>query len=164
MNQLTGILVLLMATALSGSATVIFSSFGEGGLTAASVSITDGIVNVQVSSAELQSDVDLSITALLGSQGTLVFSPIAYSHNTLPSPPFSLGGIDFPALPSRSIFRERFTITQIEADRLSALSFVTLSLPSGGSANQLRLSRSIPEPSSLVLCSLVGFTFWGRRR
>ena len=164
MKHSISILILFVVTALSGQATVLFSSFGQGGPTFASVSVTDATLTIRVTSTELQSDADLSVIALFGSQGTLVFSPIAYSHITLPSPPFSMGGIDFPAQSSRSIFSETFTISQIEADRLRELSFVTLSFPSGGSENQLRLSNSVPEPSSLVLCSLVGFMLWGRRR
>lgn len=161
---LVGIFCLLTAQSLQGA--VLFSALPNSEGVFSTVEIFDDRASVLVSTAAEFIGADISVESLLGDPASLLVLQITNTPlATLPSPPFTLGGIEYPGSPSRLIYEQEFALTETQVAEFAVLDTVTLSF-SGGSLNapvSLTLT-SIPEPNSLSMLALAGLATGFHRR
>ena len=151
-----GILCIVGVGSLQGS--TIFSALPNSEGVFATVEITRDQARVLISTSSEFIGADISVESLLGDPvSVLLFQITDVPLVTLPSPPFTLGGIDYPGSPSRLIFDQDFTLTETQVAQFADVGTVDLLFSGGSLAEPVRLSlSSIPEPSSFSMLALAG--------
>ena len=166
MKALCTILILCIFAVQFAHGATVFTALPNDEGVSSTVEITDNTAMVFISISTEFIDADIRVESLLGDPASLLtFLITDVALVTLPSPPFTLGGIDFPATPSQLLFEQSFAITEAQAAQFAELGSVSLRLSGGSLTEPLGLELSaIPEPSGLSMIALASSTCFFRRR
>jgi hypothetical protein len=166
MNALTTIGILCIFAVQFVQGATVFTTLPNSEGVFSTVEITDDAARVVISTPSEFIGADIAVESLLGDPASLlVFQITDTPLATLPSPPFTLGGIDFPATPSRLVFEQDYAITEAQVAQFADLDSVTLQLSGGSLAEPVSLALSaVPEPSGLSMITLASATILFRRR
>ena len=159
-----GIFCILNAQSLKGA--VLFSAMPNSEGVFSTVEIFADRASVPISTASEFIGADISVESLLGDPASLLIFQITDTPlATLPSPPFTLGGIEYPGSPSRLIYRQEFSLTETQVEQFADLDNVTLNFSGGSLAAPVSLTlTSIPEPGNLSMLALAGLASVFMRR
>jgi len=166
MNALTTIGIAGILAVQSAQGATIFSAMPNSEDVFSTVEIFDDRASVRISAASEFIGADISVDSLLGDPASLlIFQITSTPLATLPSPPFTLGGIEYPGSPSRLIYQQEFALTDTQVVQFADLDTVTLSFSGGSLTAPVSLPlTSIPEPGSLSMLALAGLATVFKRR
>ena len=166
MNARFGILIFFILSLPFATGATIFTNLPNDEGVSSRVEIDQGFAKVVISTPSGFAAPSIEFESLLGySSDLLVFQITNAPLVTLPSPPFSIGGIDFPATSSRLVFEQEFSLTEMQEDLFSRLDSTLLRF-SGAYASEVFLltASSVPEPGFFMLITLASVTALCLRR